>query len=313
MNRSLIKTLIAIWTAIAVIGICFLIYGLLYQGNFNIFKFNNTSASYRYKIQQDEKVSIDNLNKIDLDFYGADVFINVTDEADLKVVQSSTGTLKDKDKFVITKNNGELGISTSSKTKVVQFHIFEFKNIKQKIEVYIPRKYSGNLYVSSRSGDVIFNFSSKLDNIHCDQASGDITVKDSITGNNVNLKTRSGDINLETIYSKNYSIEDTSGDIRINSIYGSGYIKNVSGDINIDYKEIDDYSQIYSVSGDIKLKVPENLNFKFNGQCTNGDINSDFQLNYENSRKSKASLQIGNGLYKTINAKAVSGDINLYR
>lgn len=313
MNRSLIKILIGIWTAIAVIGICFLIYGLLYGGNFTIFKFNNTSVLYRYKIQQDEKVSADNLNKISLDFYGADVFINTTDEADLRVVQSSTSTLRDKDKFVINKNNGEVEISTSSKIKRIPFHIFEFRNIKQKIQVYIPRKYSENLYVSSSSGDVIFNFSSKLDNIHCNQASGDITVKDSITANNVNLKTISGDISLNTIYSKKYSIGDTSGDICINSISGSGYIKNVSGDTNIEYKGIDDYSQVDSVSGDIKLKVPQNFNFKFSGQCTVGDINSDFQLNYENSKKNKASLQVGNEPYKTINVKVVSGDINLYR
>ncbi|APM40000.1 DUF4097 domain-containing protein [Clostridium kluyveri] len=311
MNRRLIKGLIVIWIAIAVAGAYFLIYGILHGNSFSNFQFLDKSKGKIYNMQKDEDISIKNCNKISLDFSNEDIFIQTTDEANLRVVQSSVGKLKNEDKFVMSKNGDNIEIKTNNRNGRFKFHVFQFININQKIEVYIPKKYVEDLYVNLSSGDMSFNSSVEMNDIYCSQASGDLYVKGGITGNNVNIKTTSGDINADGIYSKYYKLENTSGDIRINSISGSGDIKAVSGDVKVNYRGIDNYSKINSVSGDIDLVIPKSLSFKFNGQSISGDINSDFPLNYENTRKNRAAVQVGNPPYKTVDVNAVSGDINL--
>jgi lia operon protein LiaG len=161
------------------------------------------------------------------------------------------------------------------------------------------------------SGDITFNSDIKLNDIECSQSSGDFHVNNSITGSNIYIKSISGDITAEKLNSKHYDIHATSGDLDINSISGSGNVKTISGDVKINYSGINEYSNMSSTSGDINLIVPENMSFEFDGNCTSGNVNANFPLNYQNERKSRASAKVGSGPYKKINANAVSGDIKI--
>ncbi|WP_175413042.1 DUF4097 domain-containing protein [Clostridium sp. AWRP] len=314
MNRSLIKVLIVMWAVIAAAGICFLIYGFSHGEGFPIFEYGNKITGARYVVQKSESTSVNNCSKISLGFSRGDVIVQATDESNLKVVQSASRKLKDGDKFVIEKQGNNIEIRRRDENKVFHnkiINIFDGFNTNEKIELYVPKSYAKDLDISTTSGDILFNSDMKLNDINCIQSSGDFKMNNSITANNVDIKTNSGDIGITSLDSKHYNIQAISGDISVKSISGSGNAKIVSGDIKMNYKSIDEYAKASSTSGDVKMVLPQNLSFKFEGKCTSGDIKGDFPLTYENDRKSKASAQVGNGPYKTINVNTVSGDIDI--
>jgi len=315
-NRSLIKVLIVIWAVIAAAGLSFLIYGFSRGDSFSIFEYGNRTNGAN-TAQKSESTSINSCGKISLDFSEEDVIVQTTDEANLKVVQSASRKLKDEEKFIIEKQGDNIEIRrnknrASHTLNMSNIHLFNISNVNEKIELYIPKSYAKDLDISTGSGDVVFNSDMKLNNINCKQGSGDFKMNNnSITANNVGIKTASGDIDIASLGSKYYDIQATSGDMSIKFISGSGNVKAVSGDVKIDYKSIDEYAKANSISGDVKMVLPPNLSFKFQGKCTSGDIKADFPLTYESDRKNNATAQVGNEPYKTIDVSTVSGDIEV--
>ncbi|WP_147566586.1 DUF4097 domain-containing protein [Clostridium tyrobutyricum] len=306
MNRRLTKILIVIWVIIAITASCFLVYGIRYKG-IKGFSFENRFGEANI-IQKDENIAIKGYDNINIDFPSSDIFVSTTDGNNLKVVQKASTNLKDAEKFIVDRQNNSIVIRKNSNRV---FNIFDFGNFNEKIELYIPKNYTKNLNIHVASGDITFNSDIKLNDIECSQSSGDFHVNNSITGSNIYIKSISGDITAEKLNSKHYDIHATSGDLDINSISGSGNVKTISGDVKINYSGINEYSNMSSTSGDINLIVPENMSFEFDGNCTSGNVNANFPLNYQNERKSRASAKVGSGPYKKINANAVSGDIKI--
>jgi len=289
MNKRLIKILISIWIIIALSLSAALVYGIVYArsngGIFNIIAFNKSSL----KIQKEETLSLENCNEIKLDFSSDDIVIHTTDDSKLRVVQKSSNKLKEKEKFTVNTENNTISIKKAESIRNI--NIFFFGYNRRLIELYIPKSYAKDLDINLSSGDIIFDSDINLNNFKCHQSSGDLNVE--------NLKVNS------------YNIRTTSGDININNLLGTGEVIVTSGDIKIAYKDINEYTKVTTTSGDIKLTIPSNLSFEFHGQCTSGDINSNFQLNYENKRGNKANAKIGNGPYKRIDATTTSGDIKI--
>lgn len=310
-NRRLIKTLIIIWSVIAFAAAAFLVYGISHAGSFKMFEFGHIDGSYA--VQKSQSIQVSNCNKISLNFSRGNVIIQTTDEPNLKVVQSSSRKLKDKDKFTVEKQGDNIQVATDTKNRAFTFSIFDFgtNTFNEKIEVYIPKSYTKDLDINTVSGNVLFSSDMKLNNINCRHSSGDFKIQNSITGNEVNVKSTSGNIDIANLYSKNYDIQATSGNVYVGSISGSGRAKTASGNVRINYKSIDDYSNVSGISGNVKLTLPQNLSFKFEGKCTSGNIEGDFPLSYDGNRKNKATAQVGNGPYKTISASTVSGNIDV--
>lgn len=311
MNKRLIKILIIIWAVIAFIAAAFLVYGISHAGGFSIFEFGHIDGSYA--VQKSQSIQISNCNKISLNFPRGNVIIQTTDEPNLKVVQSASRKLKDKDKFVIEKQGDNIQIETDAKNRAFTFSIFDFDTdtFNEKIEIYIPKSYAKDLDINTSSGNVLFSSDMKLNNINCRQSSGDFKIQNSITGNGVNVKSSSGNVDIANLYSKNYDIQATSGNVYVGSISGSGRAKTASGNVRINYKSIDEYSNVAATSGNVKLTLPQNLSFKFEGKCTAGNIEGDFPLSYEGKRKNEATAQVGNSPYKTINVSTVAGNIDV--
>lgn len=315
-NINLIKALIAIWSLIALAGICLLVYGFYHEDSFSFLKFRNKMMNARYVVQKSQSVSVDDCSKLSLEFSTGDIIVNTTDKTSLKVVQSASRKLKDEEKFEIEKQGNNIEIRRKDENKFFHnkfINVLRGFNSNEKIELYVPKAYAENLDIKTTSGDIEFNSDMKLNAISCTQSSGDIKMDGRIVADSIGIKTTSGDIDIESLNSKYYNIQVTSGDIFIKSVSGSGNIKAISGDIKINYKSIGEYVKANATSGDVKMKVDKNLNFKFKGRCTSGDINGDFPLTYENDRKSKASGQVGKAPYKTIDVSTMSGDIDILR
>jgi lia operon protein LiaG len=310
MNKKLIKILIGIWSVIAIGLISFLIYGIVNgKGMGNIFKSFRYSADSAITVQKEENIDINNLNKLNIEFSSSEVVIETTDDPNIKVVQKSSGNLDDDEKFVVDKKGNEVTIRRDDSNQHV--FVFNFGNINQRIEVYIPRNYNKDLFVQTSSGNLKFNLDTRLNNVRCKASSGNVSIGTNINCNDVNIEVSSGNINVESLISKTYNVRSTSGNIGINSIAGSGEIQSSSGNVKVNYKDIDEHSNVSAHSGNIHLVVPNELNFEFNGKCSSGDINSSFDLNYKNKKGNEATAQIGSAPYKKLNVSTSSGNIKI--
>lgn len=305
MNKSLIKILLSIWIFIAVGLTGILVYGIVCNRSLgSLFTF--TFAGGADMIQKDEQVSLDSCNNINLEFPSDDIILRVTDDAKLRVVQSASTKLPENQKFTISKDGDSILVN---KREVI--HIFSFGCWNEKIEVYIPKSYSKNLNIRSSSGNVNFDSDMTLADLNCTLSSGNIHIYKNITANEVTLKASSGNINIQALGCSVYNVSTSSGNIDINSVSGSGGVFASSGNIKIDYKDIKDYSTAEAHSGNVRLTVPKELSFEFNGQCSSGDIDSNFDLSYKNKKGNQASGKVGDGPYKKINTRTTSGNIRI--
>lgn len=306
MNRRLVKTLLLFWICIAVLLTGALVYAMAYGHSAGKFFEAFAWGGNANMIQKDEKVSLDNCNKINFDFTSTDIIVQTTDDTKLRVVQSSSAKLTEDEKFTISKEGDTILVSTREK-----IHIFSFGSWNEKIEIYIPKNYAKDLNIRSSSGNITFNSDITINNLTCTQSSGNLHIYSNIDANEVNMKDSSGNIDIEDLKCSTYQINTSSGNISIDSLSGSGDASASSGNIKIDYKDIKDYSNITAHSGNITLTVPTQVSFEFDGECTSGDIDSNFDLNYKNKKGNKASGKIGDGPYKKINARTTSGNIRI--
>lgn len=310
MDKKLIKIMIIIWSFIAVILTAFLIFSVKNNNSGRyIFRISNKNE-LQSKVQKEESISLDNCKDINLNFPSNDIEIYKADDDKLRIIERSSLELKDSEKFTVSKDTNTININGG--TSRINFFIFGFGSLGEKIQVYIPVSYDKNLQIKSSSGDVSFDSDMALDSILCTQSSGDFNIRSTITSKKFTLKTSSGDIDIENLLAASYQINSTSGYINIKTLSGSGDVAASSGDIKINYNDISYYANISASSGDINLSIPSSLSFEFNGKCSSGEINSNFDMNYKNKNGNEAIAKVGDGPYKKISVKTNSGDIDIY-
>ncbi|MDD7795844.1 DUF4097 family beta strand repeat-containing protein [Clostridium sp. 'White wine YQ'] len=308
MEKKLKVISIIIWGIIAITLTGALIFGIVAGGKGNFYRMIVFHSGDR-KVQQTKEMSLQDAKKVNVDFSSDDISIYTTDEDDIKVVQKAYGTLKEEEKFTMEKNGDTINIKKGGNH--LKFFIFGFGNFGSEVEVYVPKKYSGNLSVESSSGDIIVNDDINLKEVSFSQSSGEFKCNSEIKADKVDLEASSGDIDVNSLIGKSYDINVSSGDIRISSLSGSGNIEASSGDIKVGYKDINDKSDITATSGDVKVNMPKEMSFSFEGKCTSGDIKSNFDLSYSNKKRNQATAKVGSDPYKQLKVDTSSGDINI--
>lgn len=309
MDKKLKKISIAIWGIIAISLTIFLIHAIVTDneegGNFLVFNLRNTKTT----VQKEDNISLDKCENITLDFSSYDVVISSTDDENLRVVQKSSSTLKQEEKFSFSKYDNTIAIE-EGKSKH-GFGIFNFGSFNNEIELFIPKKYDKSLEVKTRSGNIDVKSVMNLDKVNLAQSSGNFNSKESITANEVNLEASSGNIKAQTLITKLYKIKTSSGNVDIKTLSGSGEVYASSGNIKIGYGEVGEELKANASSGNIKLNLPKDISFEFYGQCTSGNIDTDFDVNYKNKKGNEATAKIGNEPYKKINVETRSGNIEI--
>ena len=305
MNKRLIKTLIGIWAIIIIFLIGILIYAVSNKKGI-YFNFDFDSNFGPTKVQKEESINADNLNKINVDFGSADIEIKATDDKEIKICEKSNKKLDKKNLFTTSKDGDTLTIE-----KPNNIHIFTFGSYNEKIEISIPKSYAKDLNVHSSSGNVILASDATLNELKLSASSGNIKTDYTVKASSFYAKTSSGNISINSLNTEKYEFTATSGNIKAESLEGSGSVRVSSGNIKLNMKDVKDYLSAYTTSGNIHISIPKDLSFEFNGDCTSGDIDASFDLNYKTKRGNKAAAKIGNGPYKKIDASASSGDINI--
>lgn len=250
---------------------------------------NKVNGRFKYDIDNDKNFNMQNIDKIDVDTVSTDIRFIPEDRDDIKV--HFHGTIASSNKATSPYMTAEM-VNKTLKIKINHKNSISigFNSYNLYLDIYIPKDYSKSIIAKTTSGDIA------LENLDIED---------------LYLKSTSGDIKSEYLYAKKGTFKSTSGGIKIENHKGEIDAKTTSGDIyiNTDSTPEDIYS--HSVSGDIKIQLPNNSEFYLESKTTSGEIICEFPIEIKGMNGDKAIDGIvGNGESK-IAVSTVSGDVKI--
>lgn len=290
----------------------------------------------------DETVPASGITHVELDLKSMDVTVWVTDEEDIRVVQLSSG---EPDAVMLETSGGTLLVQQEDRYEF--WGLFRFWTY-EKLELYLPQSYAQTLVLKTKSGNITLMGQLDVADASFNLLSGNLKSDYPIrAGNRIDIGVTSGNIRLDVLESSAYNIVSTSGDIVIASLSGTGYVGATSGNMTIDKlsgarHEVKAFSgniriggfagygtvhatsgnitmdceavsgdmDISAFSGDIRLLLPQALQFRLTANCTSGDIESNFAMSYSKNGKS-ATATVGENPGAEILVGTTSGNIRV--
>ncbi|HCL90726.1 MAG TPA: hypothetical protein DHW70_05340 [Candidatus Atribacteria bacterium] len=235
-------------------------------------------------IDEVKTFGIDQLKEIYIHSVSSDVSVFSTDEEDIKVHFYGRSALKSEKALpkLITNLEG-------SKLKIgIEYPKVLFYNANVVLDVYIPQDYRGNINIDTVSADVDIS-DLDLNNFHC--------------------KTVSGDLRIESLGSDNLTLNTTSGDVDIVDFSGNLKADLVSGDIDVRYRVFDNNVDVKTISGEVKIDLPQNAEFYLKTNTVSGEVVARFPITIISFNKmNQLEGTVGTGDNRII-VDTVSGDI----
>jgi len=204
-------------------------------------------------IDEVKTFNIDQLKEIYIHSVSSDVSVFSTDEEDIKIHFYGRSALKSEKALpkLITNLEG-------SKLKIeIEYPKVLFYNANVVLDVFFPQDYRENIIIDTVSADV-------------DISNLDI--------NNFQCKTVSGDLRIESLGSDNLTLNTTSGDVNIIDFLGSLKADSVSGDINVGYRVFENNVDIKTISGKVKIDLPQNAEFYLKTNTVSGEVVAKFPI-----------------------------------
>ena len=239
-------------------------------------------------IDEVKTFDIDQLREIYIHSVSSGISVFSTDEEDIKIHFYGRSALKSEKALprLITNLEG-------SKLKIeIEYPkvLFYWAAADVLLDIYIPRDYRDNVIIDAVSADVdISNLD--LNNFQCKTVSGDLRIK-FLGSNSLTLKTTSGEVN----------IMDFTGNLKADS---------VSGDINVSYRIFDNNIDVKTISGEVKIDLPQNAEFYLKTNTVSGEVVARFPITIISFNKmNQLEGTVGTGDNRII-VDTVSGDIYL--
>ncbi|MCL2051409.1 MAG: DUF4097 domain-containing protein [Lachnospiraceae bacterium] len=200
----------------------------------------------------------------------------------------------------------------------------------ERIEIYLPENYAGNIKASISSGNIKSDFNFMAQQLSFEANSGSISLN-SLTAGNINVRASSGTIRIieligdAEIRANSGSIvidridgfldvNASSGTVRIANLSGGIKVQSNSGSIRISVKELDGNISATASSGSINIELPKDSAFNFSANTGSGRVRTDFDssLSY-NSRGNSANGTVGTAPEYDVIVKANSGSVRVTR
>lgn len=143
--------------------------------------------------------------------------------------------------------------------------------------------------------------------------SGEVEVT-GVTGE-LNAKSISGEVTVNNVNGK-VSVSSVSGSVNVGKIEGTVNAKSTSGNVEVEILSLEGGAgnmEFGSVSGNVRVRMPSNLDANVTLSTMSGDLKTNFPLTIEESKWGtgrKANGRIGGGS-RTLRMSSVSGDISL--
>lgn len=254
--------------------------------------------------------------KLVIDGKFADVYLEGTDEHEIRVEYENHGSLKDAMKYPFYSYQKEgtfyAGIKMN-KEKKSSFFRFNSSEPQIELKIKVPKNMQ-SVEVQTVSGEM------KAVQLVCDS---------------VKLASVSGDARLNTIHCKNFKMESVSGDIAVREVTGetvqassvSGDVtvwasakkydfSTTSGELMVRFDEVAE-TRISVVSGSCELEMPkseEGYTIRFNSVSGSCDVNKEELCTEikENNRPGHRSreMRVGNGQH-SVSIQSISGNTTI--
>jgi hypothetical protein len=187
---------------------------------------------------------------------------------------------------------------------------------------------SGAVSLGSVSGDV--RAAELSGGLTVTTTSGEVQLRD--VAGKLDVGSISGDIKLENGNVEGATVNTTSGEVQLDGVAGALEVTSVSGDINVreahdgrldlsttsgEIQYQGDLAQasantVNSISGDVRVRLPESSGFRLDASTVSGDISSEFELSQGQQARWNLSGVAGDGS-ATLTIGTTSGDIQVER
>jgi len=244
-------------------------------------------------IDEVKAFGIDQLKEIYIHSVSSDVSVFSTDEEDIKIHFYGRSALKSEKalpKLITNLEGSKLKIEIKYPKVVFYYPKVVFYNANLVLDVYIPQDYRENIIIDTVSADV-------------DISNLDI--------NNFQCKTVSGDLRIGSLGSDNLTLKTTSGNINLLDILGNLKVDSVSGNVNVGYKIFTQDIDIKTISGKVKIDLPQNAEFYLKTNTVSGEVVAKFPITIISFNKmNQLEGTVGTGDNRII-VDTVSGNIYL--
>lgn len=285
-------------------------------------------SGFGYDIDSTEKISTDGADKITIISVSSEIKITThnSEQVNAHFYGNVIGFDKGNIPYLEVKKNGSeimVRIVYPTKTGV---------NIREdtKLDVAVPEDWNRNIEVKSISGDISADELTGED-ITLNTTSGEIKVSEIKAGGTISASSISGNCNIDKAVSDYAKINTTSGDVAVGSLKAEDIkFKTISGDAklnvtaeeaelnstsgDIDANFLSGFEKISakSISGNVKLGIPDETEFTVDLKTLSGSIDcKDFSMNITSSGKREFKGKVGSGSGK-IDISTTSGNIKIY-
>lgn len=277
-------------------------------------------------------------SRVELEAGSADVTIRPWNEPGIQVRAFQQGGSSGDYAVDIRESDGTVYVRGTGNTG---FCFFCWRSLT--FEVMVPedarasvRSSSGDISAEKISGPVSFTTSSG--DVRASELMGGATISTSSgevqlsnVGGRLEVSTSSGDVELDDGNVSEAAVSTTSGDIKLEGVASMINVESVSGDItvsdardgqirlsttsgNVEYEGSLDGgdSSMTTISGDVKLQLPDDSGFRLEASTVSGDLSSDFDLRDGQQSRRNLSGTAGDGA-ATLRIETTSGNISVER
>ncbi len=239
----------------------------------------------------------DTVDIVEVSWVSGPVTLGKSPDSSIHVVERASREIRQEDAMQAAYSGGKLTVRWDGQwfRKWINWSIFSFGRDDKALEVLLPgdgtlaglnvSNTSGDitiadfsaeeLNVSSTSGNLILSAVSGTQSFHVSTVSGDVRVEGAGAGE-LNASTTSGSLELKATTAQELHISTTSGSCQYTGAAQELKASTVSGELLADLTQCPAQAAMESVSGSVRLGLPENDGFTAVYSSVSGDFQSDF-------------------------------------
>lgn len=181
--------------------------------------------------------------------------------------------------------------------------------LRSRIEVYLPADWAGYLSLSSVSGSITSKAVWSLSTLTCKTVSGEISFHE-VAATTIRMSATSGSVRMDRA-AGNMELHSISGSVRVEAAEGNGHFRTTSGSVRINFTMLDGNVDASSISGGVRLGLPEDAAFEFDARTTSGGIHTGFDECLTFQRRNAAHGFVGSAPFYQVRASSTSGGIHV--
>lgn len=322
--------LLAVFAMLVMIGvICILSVGKAAEEGYTV-QFFDFSFGGKAVLRNTIELSPSEVNSLKLEYGSRNIVVYPTSDNMITIKEFLYNDRPENMASVTYGENNEV-VVTGGNVHTIVFFYFGLSG-GERIEVYIPENVLSELSIESGSGNISGEHGGVVEtgSLAVTTGSGNIRWKNTDVeeisfqagSGNVNLADIKGEIRIQTgsgnisgeLFNGNVSVSAGSGNITLTEFAGGGTITAKSGNLKVVTSQVDSDIRMQTGSGNMKLELPKDLQFRLEIQTGSGNIHTDFDeaLSF-NKKGNSAQGTMGEEPDISISLEANSGNVRVLK